>query len=384
MRVGLYLIMLECLCFIGRYEINGDDQVEATNLVSFYDLELAPDCFANVPYQDGHITVWKHSKTERYFIRPLANLNHTSAVCKLNLLTNETELIFNVILMTNEAKSFVASYINGRSLAKVTPHNIETIPMETIRVVWNDPWGDFDFKLSDLWLSNVRLRDNIDFKIILYDSDQCDTLAETMLTSPEFFSVLELEFTVTTQKSSSQTVEVRTEHFQKGKLFSRLKNENKNNGVAYLNSNDTNRLTEETSKNVLAKVVTEGSYIPTGDEISVSKLIEELLTQSEESSRGFSESKWDSVFWNEEWLRPDKLTSTLNENYSKEFKMKSQHHKEQNSVSREVDFDLEISVEDQDVEGSAGGEEGGENSMNQNGTKVGVGITHTRNKIFRE
>ena len=95
---------------------------------------------------------------------------------------------------------------------------------------------------------------------------------------------------------------------------------NVGDSIRYLNSEDTKKMTSQTMTNVLGSVVSEAGYVSTGDELQLKDMINQFLKKSEESTERFDQNQWESTFWSEEWLRPDKMTNFLNENYAKEYK----------------------------------------------------------------
>ncbi len=80
----------------------------------------------------------------------------------------------------------------------------------------------------------------------------------------------------------------------------------------YLSAEDMKNMVYESTRNVVASVVSDSDYLDAGDDVSVSRLIEQELTREEVSSRQLRPHMWESVFWDPSWARPDKLTSYLN------------------------------------------------------------------------
>ena len=82
----------------------------------------------------------------------------------------------------------------------------------------------------------------------------------------------------------------------------------------YLTSDDIKRLSSESVNEAVANVRTDEGYVPHEDEIiDLSRSLEQVLKTNDESSKDFDETQWDSVFWNDDWSRPDKVTHALND-----------------------------------------------------------------------
>ncbi len=80
----------------------------------------------------------------------------------------------------------------------------------------------------------------------------------------------------------------------------------------YLNYEDLKRLVYESTFDLVASVTSDSDYVSTGDDVSVSALIERELAREEASTEDLTPLMWDSVFWDPAWARPDRITSYLN------------------------------------------------------------------------
>ena len=99
-----------------------------------------------------------------------------------------------------------------------------------------------------------------------------------------------------------------------GNLYTRLTTmpDAGTSSTRYLNSEDTKKMILESATSVLAAIVSDSDYVETGDDTSVTRLLESVLQRDEVSSQQFRPHMWESVFWDPTWARPDKLTSALN------------------------------------------------------------------------
>ena len=149
----------------------------------------------------------------------------------------------------------------------------------------------------------------------------CDSLAETMRQHPRSFYGFTMEYIINGQRSARRQVQITGESIISGRLFAQLENmpgAPAADGTRYLNSEDLNKVVHETTMNVVASVVSDSDYVDTGDDVSISSLVERELKRQQVSSQQLDPHMWDSVFWNPAWARPDKLTSFLNEVLTKD------------------------------------------------------------------
>ena len=183
----------------------------------------------------------------------------------------------------------------------------------------------------------------MDFKIVTENAFFCNELAEQMRKDPTFFDMFEIEYVVKAQKSARRDLTLTGSHLKKSKLFSQLENMNKTeNGEQYLNSKDINDISQETVMSVVGSVLTEGGYVATGDEVTLGAMIENFLKSTEESTENFNDKQWESTFWDDEWLRPDRLTSYLNNNYSKEIRESEDYQRSRQESSESTSVETEV------------------------------------------
>ena len=132
--------------------------------------------------------------------------------------------------------------------------------------------------------------------------------------TPYIFHGLHLEYIINGHQSARRKVSITGSSISNGKLFTQLENMPRldGNSVRYLSSTDTKRMVSESTLNILASVTTDSNYVDTGDEVSVTNLLERILKRDEVSAANFEDKKWDSVFWDPNFARPDKITNYLN------------------------------------------------------------------------
>ena len=142
----------------------------------------------------------------------------------------------------------------------------------------------------------------------------CNGLTKAMHESSGIFHGLELEYIINGQRSARRQVEITGQSIMGGQLYANLRNmpNAPNGGERFLSSEDVKSMVYESTKRVVASVVSDSDYVDASDDVSVSDLIKRELTRDEVQSQRLSPHMWDSVFWDPLWARPDKLTSYLN------------------------------------------------------------------------
>ena len=82
----------------------------------------------------------------------------------------------------------------------------------------------------------------------------------------------------------------------------------------YLTSEDVKKMSSETVSKACASVRVDVDYeYREADTLSISASLDHVLKQNRENTANFDATKWDSVYWQDDWSRPDKVTHELNE-----------------------------------------------------------------------
>ena len=170
------------------------------------------------------------------------------------------------------------------------------------------------FKLDDVWRPNIQMAKIITFKFGCKQEQDCKLLAEEMRQNPHKFNSFDVQYVVNGQKSARRELTITGEQISQGNLFTRLQNMNGGQGVdeRYLKSDDVKILAEETVSSIRASLVTDASYVDSGDEVSLKDLLKKELEKQKVSSASFDKTKWNSTFWDPGYARPDKITEVLN------------------------------------------------------------------------
>lgn len=99
-----------------------------------------------------------------------------------------------------------------------------------------------------------------------------------------------------------------------------------NHTTVFLNARDMNTFSREIVSNVVARSVIDDSYIDKGDEVSAKALVMQELTQHKTLTTELAPHLWESVFWDPDNARPDKVTNYMNKVFDKD-QGKTQHIK---------------------------------------------------------
>ncbi|XP_075257114.1 uncharacterized protein LOC142349195 [Convolutriloba macropyga] len=289
--------------------------------IGTHSFEVSPSTIATVPFGVGHISVYEHSGIQgRYYAMPLAYLLNNTATPSQNFLTGQSEMSFDVLLWSLEAREAVYRHLRANFDSQVATEEIEVMPMDKIRLVWRSNVRSLtnDLKIDDSWKSSNSRSSIATFHFTCSTLVVCEQLATYMENNSDKFDALELEFVISGQNSFRRDLKISASNIKSGNFWAKLTNMHNTAAVRYLKSADMNLLLSETRQNIFGSLITEQGYVETGSEVKLREAIENILEKTEVEVSDFEDIQWESVFWEPSWARPDKLTSFLNHVITKE------------------------------------------------------------------
>jgi len=123
---------------------------------------------------------------------------------------------------------------------------------------------------------------------------------------------------LTSRETRKRDVKIRMENITSGKLCARLNQIFPDAEQVFLTAEDANRILSESANNILVDSFTDMKEVadPAAKD-RIYSFLQSMLGMAQEKINSDSSKTWDSVFWNEENTRPDKVAKTLNETISK-------------------------------------------------------------------
>jgi len=106
------------------------------------------------------------------------------------------------------------------------------------------------------------------------------------------------------------------ENVTSGKLYGKLEQRYLADEYVYLTAEDAKNLLSESVNNVLVESFSDNEVVSAGLETPIYSILEKMMVASKEMIDGDGK-KWDSVFWNDENSRPDRVAHMLNDSLEK-------------------------------------------------------------------
>ncbi|EFX80583.1 hypothetical protein DAPPUDRAFT_318448 [Daphnia pulex] len=292
---------------------------------SWANLQLSPLAVKSMPYRDFRVKIYQHGGDstirkshphhQRYFFTPIALLDHRSAVSSHNNVTGEAELRFVIHLWDDELEEKIAEYLSGVLGEVVKKHQLEVLPFEW--VVTTTP----RHKLTGQYaLSGVRQQYQqekfLRFSMICSSVEDCDTLAEQMKFNPQQFYHLKLKLGLESQKTRRKETTVRISSVQSGEFFNRLMGRFPNNETVLLTPQDAKRLIAESANSIFAETFDDTEVVD-HQHSNIYWAVKQLLAMTKQRVvQSDNLHNWESLYWEKENQRPDKMASMINRIYN--------------------------------------------------------------------
>jgi hypothetical protein len=286
---------------------------------SWAKLQISPDTLSSMEYGNFLVEIYEHANNhkptttaseKKYFYSPLALLDHTSAVSRLNRVTKQQEMRFRVEMWNDKVQNEVVKHLNKSIGQEIQSDEVRVIPLEKVILTSEIPTDNYS--LSPVW-KNYDKGKTLWFSFSCYEQKVCDELANEMRSDPTQFDHFKLLYSLSSQTSQTKQTTIRIDSVTSGQLVSNLLQKFGDKKEIFLTANDEKKMLTETATNIRMDSFDDSEVGSPDTESQILNILKDLLVTSRTTIKEQSDKMWDSVFWNEDNYRPDKTTKTLNE-----------------------------------------------------------------------
>ena len=265
-------------------------------------------------YECAHTTPNSEGRkyNSNYYFEPNCYLDHESASCHYNKVTQEHEMNFTITFWDDHLLSLVMQHLRRFCDHKIKFGQVHVIPLFTkvmLSVKQNTFYGHY---LPMHWIYYQQCQQFIKFKLICDSEPTAKNLAKHMRQHPQEFSDLLVVFGIEAQTVRKVETVINIENIVSGNLSTKLLQTFPEAEEVYLKADDANELLTESATRVMIQTFSnqvDGIISPQKD---IFDLLKNLLITSNEVIMSENDQRWKLVFWNEENYRPDKVTKMLN------------------------------------------------------------------------
>ena len=291
---------------------------------SWAQLQISPNTLGSMPYGSFRVNIYEHSNNHRiaipskkkYFYTPIALLNHKSAYSAFNNVTKQPEMRFQIEMWNDKVEIEVVKFLNDFLDEYVKSNQVQVIPFE--KVILASTLPSTAYALSNNWLP-YQLHKFLWFTLSCFEQKDCDQLAAHMRFSPEQFENFKLLFSLESQTSQTKQTTIQIKAIVAGEMASALLQRfgQDKEAEALLTAQDEKRLLTETKTNIIVETFDDRDVLSLNSDSQIYNILKDLLVSSRITIKEQNDKMWDSVFWNDDNYRPDKISRTLNEIFKK-------------------------------------------------------------------
>ena len=304
-----------------KYKAPSKDELKPSSWARH--LCVSEKMLASMPYRHFRITIYENASQlsaceNRYFYSPIALLDHEKAVSRYNPVSRKAEVRFRIELWNKNVESRVVDYLKKIVGRHVEDHHVQMIPFD--RVLLCNVGHPRGYRTGRDW-TPFQLHNSLEFSLICSSLQEADTLAAEMRDHPDNFGDFRLKFGSSTMASVPRTLNIRPECIRSGELVQKLQEKFPLADTLLLNSDDLYNLICESVAEVIKENIGEGQVVSAASQSAIRSSLENLLNVQRESTDNCG---WDSVYWEEEDQRPDRILTTINRFFS-QLEEKAQH-----------------------------------------------------------
>ena len=288
---------------------------------SWAKLQVSDNVLATMDYDNYALKIFPHAinkdlttknEDKKYYFEPIGQLNHLSASAKLNPVSGKAETSFRVEMWNDDVRTAVYNFLakNPKNLP-ITADNVRVLPLEKVMIYTSTVSLGAD--LSQDWVEYKGDR-FLTFKYTCAVLSDCNYVSKEMQSSPDQFT-LKMRFTLSSQKSQSKDTKINILSVMSGSMMSTLDQRFHGQDVL-LTAADKDQLLKETSTNIIVQTLDDTDVPSSNTQDQIYKIVENLLQFSRATIAAGDAKAWESLFWNNDNYRPDKVSKTLNDVYS--------------------------------------------------------------------
>uniref|UniRef100_A0A914WSX5 Uncharacterized protein n=1 Tax=Plectus sambesii TaxID=2011161 RepID=A0A914WSX5_9BILA len=285
------------------------------DVAGFFDMEMGKDrSLKPFYYHGGYLSIYegRNEKLKRYYVTPLTEINAESAKCFEPGIDIRHKVRFDIAIwrsdVADEAVKALASPPLNLEVHKELVH-----PLPILKIRLSTHGLSPAYEPDTVWKSNLNQRQLHTFSIYAADKEACERMVSEIKADPVgFASLIQIEIAMSAEKRASREISITGENIGSSKMFAQLQNMDQTNGERLMTSSDLNNFAQEIVSSVVASDITTGAYVEKPDELNFARLLERQLSSGTINARELSADQWKSVFWQEEFIRPDHYTKYLN------------------------------------------------------------------------
>lgn len=319
---------------------------------SWSKLQISPEELGSMPYGDYGINIYGHSANnlqldnakKRFYYSPISLLNHESVTSSFHNITKQPEVRFRVEMWNENIEKEIRKYTSELVHHPLSPGQIRVLPLEKVMLSpVSHLQARLPYQIAKAWFDYQRHK-SVTFTLTCPTIEDCNELASQMRSHPQQFDHFKLLCSLSSQTSERREVTIRLENIITGDMMSKLNQRYPNADTVILTAEDEKHLFSEMVSNIMIETFDDFSVVSPYSEQNVYNILKNLLESSSVAIQEQKEEMWNSVFWEEDNYRPDRVAKTLNEMYNKLDSEQQQHLSESLSDRKNAEASLNLGL----------------------------------------
>jgi len=285
----------------------------------FQRLQISEQPVAYMPYQQFRISIFKSSSIDtqqnRFFYSPISWLDPATTFSSFDKVSQQARVCFRIEFWSKDVESCIISYLREIINPEIKAHNVQLIPFdqvllgsvsETLQVV--SKWIPYQLNMF-MW-----------FNILCSSVAEAEALTEEMRTRPQYCSQLQslrIKFGLTSLENlRRKEILIRSENVRSGRLFRTINQKYPLAASVLVTAADFCTLLSQSVKAVINSNFNSNDILDATSKAAIHSTVELMLGAKKTKIESNNPTAWESVFYFDEDLRPDRAVEAINDVYN--------------------------------------------------------------------
>ena len=286
----------------------------------FKQFQISEQPVAYMPYQQFKVTIFKSSDQSslknHFFYTPISLLNSESTFSRFDRISQNAEVHFQVEFWSKDIESCVVCYLQRVYKIDVIAFNVHLIPFDQV-LLCSETYSK-NYQVISRW-TPYQLKTSMWFSILCASVTDADDLAEDIQQKPEHCSLLKslrIKFGFSAlEQLHTKEILIHRENIRSSHVFQKINQEFPLANSVLLTAEDFSNLLSESVGEVINSNFNVNEILVATSTASILSKIELMLCVKKMKTDN-DPSLWNSVFWLNENLRPDRAAEFINELYN--------------------------------------------------------------------
>lgn len=286
----------------------------------FKELQISEQPVAYMPYQQFRITIFKSSGQSslpnQFFYSPISLLNPESTLSSFDQVSQQAEVRFQIAFWSTDIENCAIHYLQEIYNNDIKTFNIQLIPFDQV-LLSSNTYSKTYHVISD-W-TPYQLKTSMWFSVLCSSATEAVDLAKEIRTKPEHCCLLKslrIKFGLSTlEQPQRKKILIHPENIRSTQIFHKINRRFPLTNSVIVTAADFSTLLSQSVREVIHSNFKSNDVLDPTSIATILSTVELMLHAKKKRMEG-NFSVWNSVFWLDEDLRPDRAAESINEFYN--------------------------------------------------------------------